>query len=418
MKSYLYHHGILGQRWGVRRFENEDGTLTAAGRKRYEEDSNGNYKPVSNKSNTSNNKPVSDKSNTENNKPEKTKNNDIDNKTGDKLNKKDQEKFDKLTDKYKKEGLSNEEAQKKAAYDLAKEKNLKVFRNVALATVGVAAIAGAGYAYYKHKTSSVPQMMEQPYKNIFEDKKYVVENGRNICDDIVLKMDGTPELYRVQAKAGKANLDHAMYVATNKEDADVYKNKLTQTFINQGKQNVTQQIMKTKKDIKVAGVDSCKNAFASLMENDKEFEKAARSKAKEVADNAFLYKMMGFDPNVVDACKELAKGSGFGDKESNGHKLSMDKQYLAFNFLLTGEDADYRPQIAKFYGALKDKGYHAVDDLNDRGHSGYNTKAMILFDAKDVVGDITVKELVKSGVDMRGVNDVDDIIKRMWGNAA
>lgn len=418
MKSYLYHHGILGQRWGVRRFENEDGTLTAAGRKRYEEDSNGNYKPVSNKSNAANNKPVSDKSNTENNKPEKTKN-DIDNKTGDKLNKKDQEKFDSLTDKYKKEGLSNEEAQKKAAYDLAKEKNLKVFRNVALATVGVAAAAGIGYAVYKNKTSSnLDGMMEQPYKNIFEDKKYVVENGRNICDDIVLKMDGTPELYRVQAKAGKANLDHAMYVATNKEDADVYKDKLTQQFINQGKQNVTQQIMKTKKDIKVAGVDSCKNAFASLMENDKEFEKAARSKAKEVADNAFLYKMMGFDPDVVDACKELAKGSGFGDKESNGHKLSMDKQYLAFNFLLTGEDANYRPQIAKFYGVLKDKGYHAVDDLNDRGHSGYNTKAMILFDAKDVVGDITVKELVKSGVDMRGVNDVDDIIKRMWGNVA
>lgn len=31
----LYHHGIKGQRWGVRRFENEDGTLTSAGKKRY-----------------------------------------------------------------------------------------------------------------------------------------------------------------------------------------------------------------------------------------------------------------------------------------------------------------------------------------------------------------------------------------------
>lgn len=30
----LYHHGILGQRWGVRRYQNKDGTLTAAGKKR------------------------------------------------------------------------------------------------------------------------------------------------------------------------------------------------------------------------------------------------------------------------------------------------------------------------------------------------------------------------------------------------
>ena len=34
----LYHHGIKGQRWGVRRYQNADGTLTAAGQKRYDRD--------------------------------------------------------------------------------------------------------------------------------------------------------------------------------------------------------------------------------------------------------------------------------------------------------------------------------------------------------------------------------------------
>lgn len=31
----LYHHGVKGQRWGVRRYQNSDGTLTAKGRARY-----------------------------------------------------------------------------------------------------------------------------------------------------------------------------------------------------------------------------------------------------------------------------------------------------------------------------------------------------------------------------------------------
>ena len=35
-RSYLAHHGIKGQKWGVRRFQNPDGSLTSAGKKRKE----------------------------------------------------------------------------------------------------------------------------------------------------------------------------------------------------------------------------------------------------------------------------------------------------------------------------------------------------------------------------------------------
>lgn len=33
--SYLYHHGVVGMKWGVRRYQNKDGTLTPSGKKRY-----------------------------------------------------------------------------------------------------------------------------------------------------------------------------------------------------------------------------------------------------------------------------------------------------------------------------------------------------------------------------------------------
>lgn len=33
--NYLSHAGIKGMRWGVRRYQNKDGSLTPAGRKRY-----------------------------------------------------------------------------------------------------------------------------------------------------------------------------------------------------------------------------------------------------------------------------------------------------------------------------------------------------------------------------------------------
>lgn len=35
VSNELYHHGIMGQKWGVRRYQNPDGSLTAAGRERY-----------------------------------------------------------------------------------------------------------------------------------------------------------------------------------------------------------------------------------------------------------------------------------------------------------------------------------------------------------------------------------------------
>lgn len=41
MQNYIIHSGIKGQKWGIRRYQNEDGTLTEAGKARYYKDTSG-----------------------------------------------------------------------------------------------------------------------------------------------------------------------------------------------------------------------------------------------------------------------------------------------------------------------------------------------------------------------------------------
>lgn len=106
----LYHHGIKGQKWGVRRFQNQNGTLTPAGKKRYADDSGG----------------------TDKSKSDKPK----------------QSRYDKFYNDYKTLGYDDKEAKQMAEGKLKAERALKVIGGVAV----TALVAYGAYRYYdNHK---------------------------------------------------------------------------------------------------------------------------------------------------------------------------------------------------------------------------------------------------------------------------
>lgn len=130
--------------------------------------------------------------------------------------------------------------------------------------------------------------------------------------------------------------------------------------------------MKAAGDIKIASPESARKVLKNMLDNDKE--------------------SFGKFKSEVDILAKAMEGSigkqgrlwGKAKKELDSGKIG-DNTYKAFNTLLVNHDKDQQKLNEKFYSALKNAGYGAIRDVNDKENSGYFAKnPLIVFDTDKI----------------------------------
>lgn len=360
----LYHHGIKGQRWGIRRFQNKDGSLTPAGKRRYDEPNEG--RKFVRKTSESvtvdgqtfkvygrNNKQYADKVakkakdmgatvSRESKTKEAKKYKIPENKSLHRL---------KLEEKYMKNGMTREQAEQAAAKRIRTEK----FVAGAAAVTVASAVA---YAKYKGYTSDKVFKENTDFQRIMRlDANAEISNGRQ-------------------------------YLAINKGDKVKYKGFLgdglrtkakseyewLEEFEPNGKHTMDKiydVTVKNKDAIKIASRKKATDAFAELYKTDADFRKSFEDRVKKLAaDNLLGKELLGFANGKLDKV---------GYKLKDGKQLTdlelKTKGYDLFNIMLAQKSSS---DVDKFYSKLIEKGVNAVVDVNDKKYSGYKSKLPII----------------------------------------
>lgn len=366
----LYHHGIKGMKWGVRRFQRKDGSLTSAGKKRYLDDPS----VTSSKAKMESDRAKQRLANAEYNKaynkasyiPTKSNRQALNKAYADKI-KADSEyrrsKFDystnkeaarlresgkeiknkskhrlKLEEQYKKMGLTDEQAQAAANKRIRTEKILA-------ASAALTVTACAAYVANKKLKDRIDGVIKAGDQM---QRISMTDNGGKL-HDVFYAAKGDHDIKRYEGMLG---------MTRSKQVGSAYKLKLEAT-----------------RDIKVASKDHAAKIFEDLYKNDDNFRKSVTNYVRHNVHGG----------NSVD----LSKASG----------RNMKKMYENFNSHLVNMRTDPRGVDQAFYKKLKEAGYGAIQDINDMKFSGYNAKnPLIVFDHSN--GGINVKSFEKMAGDL------------------
>ena len=321
MKDELYHFGVKGMKWGVRRYQNEDGSLTSLGKKR---DKMLSDRKTANKHSTTSNMVKAQYSRREFE----------DAKTRLKLEnqKKKSKRQQDLEKKYIDQGFSKDEAEIKA-YNRAKtETILKV-------AGGIALTSAAAYVAYKH--------YDKVTDRVFEKGSEIGRLTNN----------------------GSEPTNRAFYGFVNKHDKDRYEGLYGKTLGANGP--VYRKAMRAAGDINVASPESARKVLKNMFDTDKQsfdvFKKNIDAMASAV-------------PPTTKQGKLWRKAK----QELDSGRIG-DNTYKAFNTTLVLHTKEQQPINDKFYSAMKKAGYGAIRDVNDKENSGYFAKnPLIVFDTDKI----------------------------------
>lgn len=321
MEDELYHFGVKGMKWGVRRYQNEDGSLTSLGKKR---DKMLSDRKTANKHSTTSNMVKAQYSRREFE----------DAKTRLKLeNQKKKSKHQQdLEKKYIDQGFSKDEAEIKA-YNRAKtETILKVAGGMALASA-------AAYVAYKH--------YDKVTDRVFEKGSEIGRLTNN----------------------GSEPTNRAFYGFVNKHDKDRYEGLYGKTLGANGP--VYRKAMRAAGDINVASPESARKVLKNMFDTDKQSFDVFKKNIDAMA-------------SVVPPTTKQGKLWRKAKQELDSGKIG-DNTYKAFNTTLVLHTKEQQPINDKFYSAMKKAGYGAIRDVNDKENSGYFAKnPLIVFDTDKI----------------------------------
>lgn len=321
MDDELYHFGVKGMKWGVRRYQNEDGSLTSLGKKR---DKMLSDRKTAKKHSTTSNMV----------KAEYSRREFEDAKTRLKLEnqKKKSKRQQDLEKKYIDRGFAKDEAEIKA-YNRAKtETILKVAGGIALASA-------AAYVAYKH--------YDKVTDRVFEKGSEIGRLTNN----------------------GSEPTNRAFYGFVNKHDKDRYEGLYGKTLGANGP--AYRKAMRAAGDINVASSESARKVLKNMFDTDKQSFDVFKKNIDAMA-------------SVVPPTTKQGKLWRKAKQELDSGKIG-DNTYKAFNTTLVFHTKEQQPINDKFYSAMKKAGYGAIRDVNDKENSGYFAKnPLIVFDTDKI----------------------------------